>query len=135
MIKIEPQSTLEKDTKVNVKLVISAKTPYTKDLIANISLVTNEKTPYEATLTNSSNGEYVTLNLKINTSQDITIAYDNTKLILDESQSLVSNLQSKSENSFTITKENLEEGNTYQINFIKIKSGVDITLGSDVIIK
>jgi hypothetical protein len=134
-LKIVPQNNLGNDAKLNIKLLISSQTPYTKDLIANFTLAVDNKVPYEANLLNSTNGEYVTLNLKINDPQDITITYDNSKLILDKSQNIVNNTQENTTNSFTITKENLKEGNNYQINFIKIQTSEDIALGTDIEIK
>lgn len=124
---------LEDGKTFNIELTISSIEPYTKELKANIKITVNEMEDYIATLSNSSNGEYSILNLKVNNPNDITIKYDNTKLILDRSNSLINDVQiTTTENidTFIIDKSKLEEKN-YEIHFIKQQES--IILGTDII--
>lgn len=135
VLKIIPKvDELEDGKKFNIELTINSTTPYTKDLKANIEIVVNKKYNI-ATLYNSENGEYTILNLQINNvNEDITIKYDNTKLILDKSSYLVNDVEITVEDnmsSFTIEKTKLEELKNYEIYFARLQE--EIVLGVDII--
>jgi len=135
-LKIIPKVDLENGKTFKIELTLNSIKPYEKQLKANLTIVVNKIENYIATLTDSENGEYVTLNLKINNCEDdITIKYDNTKLILDKSSYLVNNTsitKNNNKNSFTIAKNNLEKGKNYEIYFIKQEE--NIILGEDIML-
>lgn len=121
-------------TEYNVKLTISSVSPYKKELVANIKLVYHQMETNEFSLINSENGEYVTLNIKVNQPQDIIIKYNNNKLILDESNYIVNNVnitEVDGVSTFTISKDRLEKDNNYEIYFIKRQQEM-IILGTDI---
>lgn len=121
-------------TTYNIKLKITAISPYTKELIANIKLIYGSIQKYEANLINETDKEYVKLNLKINEPQEITIKYDNTKLLLDESNYMVNDInvtETESISTFSLIQEKFEKGKNYEIDFIKKQEG-EITLGTDI---
>lgn len=129
---------LEMGRNYQVQLTISATKPYTKDLIANFTLAI-ARTENRVTLTNSSNNEYVTLNLKIeNLDKDVIIKYDNTKLLLDESNYKVSNIEITKQGNISklvISQKNLIEKMNYEINFIRLEKSTDIAIGTDIIVE
>ena len=65
-----------------------------------------------------------------------TIKYDNTKLIVDKTNSLITGdiTTNNNINSFKILKENLNKNTEYNINFIKKDDNNEISLGTDIII-
>lgn len=65
-----------------------------------------------------------------------TIKYDNTKLIVDKTNSLITGdiTTNNNINSFKILKENLNKNTEYNINFIKKDDNNEIILGTDIII-
>lgn len=115
---------------IDIKLTITSISPYEKELISNIKLVYNQIENYETNIINSENGEYVTLNIKINQPQDITITYNNTKLMLDKSNYMVSNVNvtgTEEINTFTLLKDNFEKEKSYEIYFIKLQEEITET--------
>lgn len=116
-----------------IELVVNSISPYTKTLKTKIIVEVNRVENYETALTNSSNGEYAVLNIKVYEPQkNITIQYDKLKLILDKSACIVNDLLVTEDtlNSFTIPKEKLEKGKSYDIYFVKLQE--DIILGTDI---
>lgn len=65
-----------------------------------------------------------------------TIKYDNTKLIVDKTNSLITGdiTTNNNINCFKILKENLNKNTEYNINFIKKDDNNEISLGTDIII-
>lgn len=65
-----------------------------------------------------------------------TIKYDNTKLIVDKTNSLITGdiTTNNNINSFEILKENLNKNTEYNIKFIKKNDNNEISLGTDIII-
>lgn len=65
-----------------------------------------------------------------------TIKYDNTKLIVDKTNSLITGdiTTNNNINYFKILKENLNKNTEYNINFIKKDDNNEISLGTDIII-
>lgn len=121
----------------DVNLELTSIEPYAKKLIANIKLtyskVSNRDT-CEQELQEAENGEYVKLNIRINEVQDITIKYDNTKLMLDKSSNIVNDIEvneAGNTSSFTIPKGKLRQEENYEIYFMKKQSGT-IVLGTDI---
>ena len=137
-LKITPKTSIENGKKFNIEIKAIALEPYTKELVTNLTVEVNAQKDYEIQLIDSENGEYITLNLKINNvAKDISIKYDNTKLILDKSNYIVSSvneIQGNKQSSFYIAKENQQAGNIYEINFIKKNITDEIELGTDIII-
>ena len=135
---ITPQNDkIEEGKIINVTLKITSTEPYIKELTSNIKLTVHTVANYVGNLIESDNGQYVKLNIKVNNPEkDLTIKYDNTKLELDKSNYILTDIYPISQttmNSFTIPKSKLEKGNIYEITFIR-KSQDKITYGTDVII-
>ena len=111
-LSIEPKTNLADGKEFNIELTISSIKPYVKNLKANITLVVRTNNN-EVNLIDSTNGEYTVLNLKINNvNEDITIQYDNTKLILDKSNYLVNDVivtTNSNISSFIIDKTKIEK--------------------------
>lgn len=135
ILKMTPNGTIENDKTFKIRITITSTSPYEKELVGEINITANSIESYETNLIESSNGEYVILNIKVNEpDKDITIKYDNTKTILDKSSSTVNGLditKGTTMDSFTIPKENLKKGNVYEIYFVKIEQ--TLTLGTDII--
>ena len=130
---IPKAESIENGKEFNIELTISSTKPYVKELKANIKLIVNQKEDYVATINESGNGEYIILNLKINEpNKDITIKYDNTKLILDKSSYLVNNANITTENNINSFTVRAEEIKNYEIYFVKKQE--DVVLGTDIVI-
>ena len=124
---IQPGATFE------IELSIKSTSTYVKELLSKIILKVEDEIDYETNLIDSN--EYSTLNMKMNTSKNLTIEFDNSKLILDTSNYLVSDLAITNENTIStinIPSARLQKGENYEINFIKITSGGTIELGTDI---
>ena len=82
--------------------------------------------------------DYVELNFQVNgDTSNKNIAYDNTKLILDKSNLLSSDIFVKTNdniNSFNLLLSNYQKEDEFDIVFIKKLGDYDIKLGTDIII-
>lgn len=135
-LRIEPKESIEEGKEIDVELTIFSSNPYTKELKSSIKFIVKKNKNYEASLINSINGEYVTLNVKaISPDKDLKIEYDNSKLVLDSSSNLTNDVSITTNgqtNSFTISKEKLEQNCNYEIIFIKTDTNDEIVLGTDI---
>lgn len=136
-LKISKAGTTLTQNSYNIKLKINSSSPYRKELIGNIN-ITKENINSNIDATLSDNAGYVTLNLKVNdVLANKTITYDNTKLTLDKSNTLLSDSSittNSNKNSFTISSSKFETGKEYQIIFIKTNNIDEIKLGTDIIV-
>ena len=135
-LKINKKSTIAEDTVINLKITITASSPYTKELTSNIKLTVKNEEEYEKDL--FSQNDYVVLNLHTKEiKNNITIKYNNSKLTLDKSNKLVNSLTintSGTTDTIVIPKNSLNNNESYEIIFIKTNSGDTINLGTEIIV-
>ena len=121
-----------------IKLKINAISPYTKELVSDINVnILNSNNYIESTI--ADNGEYITLKLQTNEYlESKSITYDNTRLILDQSNILLKNINvstNDNKNSFIIPKSNFEKNTSYEIYFVKNDNNASVEIGKYIIIK
>ena len=136
-LQVQPKTRLEENQEFNLKLTIKSTQPYTKELTCTLKFIVNKPKEYKASFINY--GDYVVLNLvNYQLYSNINVKYDNTKLILDESNSLINGTSittNGTQNSFSISKEKLQTNHNYEILFIKISESTTIELGKDIILE
>lgn len=121
---------------VDVLVTANSTSPYEKTLTATFRIYVQKAEKYEVICLEDENLQYVNLYIA-NKDEDtqITIKYDNTKLILDTNNELLNDIKvttGDTENEFNFT---LERNCNYIIGFIKSNSDTEIVLGTDILIE
>ena len=120
---------------LKLKLVLKSTSPFVKEISREIQ-ISIVKTESDVKMINYS--DYVELNFQVNgDTSNKNIAYDNTKLILDKSNLLSSDIFVKTNdniNSFNLLLSNYQKEDEFDIVFIKKVGDYDIKLGTDIII-
>lgn len=135
-IYVDPTSAVDEGEYVEFSVTANATSPYAKSLTANFKLFAKSQgNGYEATISEENN-QYV--DLVINTQKEnknITINYDNSKLMLDTTNTAIQDsaiIKGDTTNSINI---NLKSNSEYNIGFIKKNADSTIILGTDIEIK
>ena len=136
IVEITPENKIGQGEFIEVNVVAQSTKPYEQELSATFTIYVEEKINYTANLKESSNKEYVILNLEtLENDVNLTIKYDNTKTILDTNNNLFESTnitQSENMNSISI---HLEKNSFYNIIFIKKDLNNSIILEEDIVVE
>ena len=120
---------------LKLKLVIKSISPFVKELSKEIQINISETKPNIEMIDYS---DYVELNFQVNgVILNKSIIYDNTKLVLDKSKSILNDVvvtTNGNTNNFNLPLSNYQNEDEFNIVFIKKVNDDDIKLGVDIIV-
>lgn len=134
ILRINPKKKINANNYIEVNIEAKSSIPYEKNLKATVQLYVKENKKYISNLENFSDDAILGITtLDIN--GGITIEYDSNKVYLDTTDEIFAGQTiNKNGNKYIVVTNTLQNNMNYTIDFIK-KSGTDLVLGTDIIVK
>lgn len=120
---------------IEVFVTANATSPYEKTLKATFRIYVQKTDKYEAKLLHEDNLQYANLFIENKDEvSNITIKYDNTKVILDTNNVLLNNINISTEGTQSSINIIMERNCNYVVGFIK-NTDAEIVFGTDILIE